>query len=51
MKICLVGGIYNKGGARSNYLKITPETTLETGFRFRSPKILIDPNTRSIFDT
>ena len=33
MKICLVGGIYNKGGARSNYLKITPETTLETGFR------------------
>jgi len=33
MKICLVGGIYIKGGARSNYLKITPETTLETGFR------------------
>jgi glycosyltransferase involved in cell wall biosynthesis len=33
MKICLIGGIYNKGGARSNYLKITPETTLETGFR------------------
>jgi glycosyltransferase involved in cell wall biosynthesis len=33
MKICLVGGIYRKGGARSNYLKITPETTLETGFR------------------
>jgi glycosyltransferase involved in cell wall biosynthesis len=33
MKICLVGGIYNKGGARSSYLKITPETTLETGFR------------------
>lgn len=32
MKICLVGGIYLKGGARSNYLKITPETTLETGF-------------------
>jgi glycosyltransferase involved in cell wall biosynthesis len=33
MKICLIGGIYRKGGARSNYLKITPETTLETGFK------------------
>ena len=33
MKICLIGGIYNKGGARSTYVKITPETTLETGFR------------------
>ena len=33
MKICLIGGIYNKGGGRSTYVKITPETTLETGFR------------------
>lgn len=33
MKICLIGGIYNKGGGRSNYVKITPETTLESGFR------------------
>ncbi|MEP7353099.1 MAG: glycosyltransferase family 4 protein [Acidobacteriota bacterium] len=33
MKICLVGGIYQKGGARNQKLKITPETTLEEGFK------------------
>ncbi len=33
MKICLVGGIYGKGGVHSQYVKITPETTLENGFR------------------
>lgn len=33
MKICLIGGIYAKGGARSEYVKTTPETTLESGFR------------------
>ena len=33
MKICIVGGIYAPGGARRNFLKITPETTLETGLR------------------
>ncbi len=33
MKICIVGGIYAKGGEPSNYLKITPETTLTAGCR------------------
>jgi glycosyltransferase involved in cell wall biosynthesis len=33
MKICLIGGIYAKGGGRSEYVKVTPETTLENGFR------------------
>jgi glycosyltransferase involved in cell wall biosynthesis len=33
MKICIIGGIYAKGGAPSNYLKITPETTLAAGCR------------------
>jgi len=33
MRISLIGGIYNKGGARSTDVKIPPETTLETGFR------------------
>ncbi len=33
MKICLIGGIYGKGGARSSYLRVTPETTLENGLR------------------
>ncbi len=33
MKIALVGGIYGKGGSRSGYIKVTPETTLENGFR------------------
>lgn len=33
MKICLIGGIYGKGGQRSAYVHITPETTLETGLR------------------
>jgi len=33
MKICLIGGIYGKGGSRSEYVKVTPETTLEAGFR------------------
>lgn len=31
MKICLIGGIYNKGGVRSAYVNSTPETTLEEG--------------------
>lgn len=35
MKICLIGGIYGKGGLPTNYLKITPETTLAKGFRER----------------
>lgn len=33
MNIALIGGIYGKGGARSSYMKSTPETTLEDGFR------------------
>jgi len=33
MKICIIGGIYAKGGAPSDYLKITPETTLAAGCR------------------
>src|SRR5258708_6501231 len=33
MKICVIGGIYAKGGAPSDYLKITPETTLAAGCR------------------
>jgi glycosyltransferase involved in cell wall biosynthesis len=33
MRICLIGGIYGQGGARTEYVKITPETTLEEGFR------------------
>ena len=33
MKICLIGGIYSPGGGRKNFLKITPETTLESGLR------------------
>ncbi len=33
MKIGLIGGIYGAGGKRSGYVKSTPETTLEAGFR------------------
>lgn len=33
MKICLIGGIYGQSGAASNYLRVTPETTLEAGLR------------------
>lgn len=33
MKIALIGGIYGKGGVRTSYMKSTPETTLEDGFR------------------
>src|SRR5438309_821032 len=33
MKICLIGGIYRKGGARKDYIKISPETVLEAGLR------------------
>lgn len=33
MKICIIGGIYAKGGAPTDYLKITPETTLAAGCR------------------
>ena len=33
MKICIIGGIFAKGGAPSDYLKITPETTLAAGCR------------------
>lgn len=33
MRIALIGGIYAKGGQRSSYVKATPETTLEDGFR------------------
>src|ERR1041385_7321002 len=33
MRICLIGGIYLKGGRRSSYVQSTPETTLEDGLR------------------
>ena len=33
MNICLIGGIYAKGGERKTSLRITPETTLEAGLR------------------
>jgi glycosyltransferase involved in cell wall biosynthesis len=33
MKICIIGGIYAKGGAPSDCLRITPETTLAAGCR------------------
>lgn len=33
MKICLIGGIYGKGGCRSEFIKVTPETTLEAGLQ------------------
>jgi hypothetical protein len=33
MRICIIGGIYAKGGAPTDYLKITPETTLAAGCR------------------
>ena len=33
MKVCLIGGIYGAGGAASEYLRVTPETTLEKGLR------------------
>jgi glycosyltransferase involved in cell wall biosynthesis len=33
MKICLIGGIYGSAGAQSGYLRVTPETTLESGLR------------------
>ena len=33
MKIGIVGGIYTKGGARKNYIAISPETVLEAGLR------------------
>ncbi len=33
MKICIIGGIFLKGGAASGYLKRTPETTLAAGLR------------------
>ena len=33
MKICLIGGIYKKGGARKEYIEISPETVLEDGLR------------------
>ena len=33
MKICLIGGIYGQDGTPSSYLRVTPETTLESGLR------------------
>lgn len=33
MKICLIGGIYKKGGSRKEYIEISPETILEDGLR------------------
>lgn len=33
MKICLIGGIYGKGGLATPYVESTPETTLEAGLR------------------
>lgn len=33
MRICLIGGIYGRDGKPSNYLRSTPETTLEAGLR------------------
>ncbi|MEO8099668.1 MAG: glycosyltransferase family 4 protein [Acidobacteriota bacterium] len=33
LKICLIGGMYEKGGHRKSVLKFAPETTLEEGFR------------------
>ena len=39
MKICLIGGIYAKGGTRSEYVKTTPETTLESGFRMAGHEV------------
>jgi glycosyltransferase involved in cell wall biosynthesis len=33
MKICIIGGIYGKGGVAKSYVKATPETTLEAGLR------------------
>jgi glycosyltransferase involved in cell wall biosynthesis len=31
MRICIIGGIYGKGGRRTSYIKATPETNLEAG--------------------
>lgn len=33
MRIALIGGIYGQGGVASQYLRVTPETTLEAGLR------------------
>jgi glycosyltransferase involved in cell wall biosynthesis len=33
MKICLIGGIYKKGGSRKDFIDISPETVLEAGLR------------------
>ncbi len=33
MKICIVGGIYAKGGGRTDFIKVSPETNLEAGCR------------------
>ncbi len=33
MRICLIGGIFGARRRGSEYLKVTPETTLEAGFR------------------
>ncbi len=33
MRICLIGGIYGKGGVRTSYIAATPETRLEAGLR------------------
>ena len=47
MRICLVGGIYERGGARKDFLEITPETTLENGLRARGHQVA----TLSHYDT
>ena len=47
MRICLIGGIYERGGERKNFLEITPETTLENGLRARGHQVA----TLSHYDT
>lgn len=39
MKICLIGGIYGKGGVRTSYVKSTPETNLEAGLRLAGHEV------------
>src|SRR5580704_3249789 len=46
MKICIIGGIYQKGGAPSDCLRITPETTLAAGCRAAGHQV----NTLSHYD-
>jgi glycosyltransferase involved in cell wall biosynthesis len=47
VKICLIGGIYQKGGGRRDLIEITPETTLEAGLRARGHQV----STLSHYDT